>query len=315
LHDIVDKLSAPIIVYKDLRMGLSELMQQPFEGVMPHFLHKSRHLVWLVALGTVVKYMARAYFYSFFLLFILGIGGVWRRLRKDQRILYLALTALAVFMVFYLHVIQTWMMFDRFWANFMLPAFVMIGFGLKKTVSIFTTKGRMKNRTALIIICLLILCCTLTKDLRSQEADKIVYKEIGEMIAQREGNRRAIKIVKSLRTPDWTAFYANLRYRGAPCPSTHFGMLPTPFDQTVFKDYETLIGYLKQNNADYFLWEEKAWPPGGFDFLTQKDPKDLLQIGAWRHPDAGQIILFDVRPSGTVQAPFRTAMTAIPVPE
>ena len=99
LYELVDKLSAPIIAYENLRSGLSELMIQPFEGVMPHFLHKARHLVWLVALGTVVKYMISAYFYLFFIIFILGLGGVWPRLKEDRRILYLSLIALSAFML------------------------------------------------------------------------------------------------------------------------------------------------------------------------------------------------------------------------
>jgi len=67
-----------------------------------------------------------------------------------------------------------------------------------------------------------------------------------------------------------------------------------PFDEAVFKDYAVFIGYLKENNIPYFLWEETAWPGSGFDFMARKDPHDLLEIGAWRHSDSGRIILFEV---------------------
>jgi hypothetical protein len=147
---------------------------------------------------------------------------------------------------------------------------------------------------ALSILCLLILVCALPKDLKSREADKTIYREIGEWLAHREGNHREIRIVKSLRTPDWSAFYANLNYRGAPCPRTHFGMEPESFDEVVFKDYEVFIGYLKRNHIPYFLWEEKVWPIDGFDFLNQRKPDDLEKLGSWHHPDAGKIILYRV---------------------
>jgi hypothetical protein len=294
LNDIVDKLSAPVLAYEALRSGLEGLMEHPLDGVTPHFLHKTRELVWLVALGTLVKYMIKAYFYLFFILFILGLGSVWHRLREDRRILYLSFAAVSLFVVFYLHVIQTWMMFDRFWAIFMLPAFMVVGFGLQKGVFLLTSGLRLKKSMALSILSLLILLCALPKDLKSREADKTIYKEIGELIAHREGNDREIRIVKSLRTPDWSAFYANLDYRGVDCPRTHFGMEPEPFDEVVFKDYEVFIGYLKTNNIPYFLWEEKVWPTDGFDFLNQREPGDLEKLGSWYHPDVGKIILYGV---------------------
>jgi len=294
LKEVVQKLSAPIIAYEALRAGLAQLMTQHLEGAMPHFLHKTRHLVWLVALGTVVKYMIRAYFYLFFIILLLGLGGLWQEMKADRRIFYLSLAALSAFVLLYLHVLQMWMMFDRFWGIFMLPACVLIGFGLQKTLFLMTTRYRVTHLTALSIVCLLILACSLPKDLKFKEADKIVYKEIGEMIAHREGNAREIKIVKSLRTPNWTPFYANLNYEGAPCPKTDFGIESSQFDETVFKDYEGFVGYLKKNNVTYFLWEEGAWPKNGFDFLITKDPQDFMEIGVWRHPDTGRMILFKV---------------------
>jgi 4-amino-4-deoxy-L-arabinose transferase-like glycosyltransferase len=307
LHDIVDKLSAPFIAYEALRAGLvelrlAELMRQPLEAVMPHFLHKARNMVWLVGLGTLIKYMIRAYFYFFFILFLLGLGGVWRRLREDRRIAYLSLLSLSAFILFYLHVIQTWMMFDRFWAIFMLPAFVVIGFGVQKTVLIMKSKCRLKTSTALFIACLLILICALPKDLKGREADKIVYKQMGEFIAEREGSDREIRILKSLRTPNWISFYANLNYEGAACPTTNFDMEAIPFEETVFKDYDAFVRYLKKGGITYFLWEEKAWPACGFNFLDRKRPDHLKEIGAWHHPDTGRVILYKVVPQGSAQA-------------
>ncbi len=294
LYEIVSKLSAPIIAYENLRSGLAEFMIQPLEGVMPHFLHKARHLVWLVALGTVVKYMISAYFYLFFIIFVLGLGGIWHKLKEDRRILYLSLIAISAFMLLYLHVIQTWMMFNRFWTIFMLACFLAIGFGLEKSALFITSKFHLKKSTALALLCFLILAVALPKNLKPKEADKIVFKEIGELIAHREGNEKVAKIVKSLRTPNWTAFYANLDYEGAPCPKTDFGIEHTRFDDIVFRNYEGFIGYLKKNGVRYFLWEERAWPKRGFDFLNRKGLKDFKKIGAWSHPDTGRIVLFEV---------------------
>jgi hypothetical protein len=305
VHDMVHKLWAPIISYEVLRTDLAELMKQPLEGVIPHFLHKARNMVWLVALGTVVRYMIRAYFYLFFIFFVLGLGGMRHRLREDRRILYLCVLSLSVVILFYVHVLQTWMMFDRFWAIFIIPAFVVMGFGVHKARIIMIEKWHLNPSIAFFIMCLLILVCTLPKDLRGREADKMVYKRIGEHIAEREGGGKEIRILKSLRTPNWTPFYANLGYEGVSCPMIDFGMEAPQFEETVFKDYDAFVHYLRKGDIGYFLWEETAWPEGGFNFLDRKHPDHLKEMGSWHHADAGRLILYQVvkkrsDPSGAI---------------
>lgn len=294
LNEIVDKLSGPMVAYETLRDGLRELMRQPLDGVMPHFLHKARNMVWLVALGTLVRYMLRAYFYFFFIFFLLGLGDVSRRLREDPRISYLSFLFLSAFLLLYMHVIQTWMMFDRFWAIFMLPGFVVVGFGVQKGVLLLNTRCRLKISTALLLVSFLILACTLPKDLQPRETDKVVYREIGSFIAEMEGNDKEIRILKSLRTPNWIPFYANINYEGVSCPKIDFGMDEALFEERVFKDYDTLIRYLGEGEIDYFLWEEKAWPEGTFNLSATQHLKDLETIRAWHHPDMGKMVLYKV---------------------
>jgi hypothetical protein len=269
-------------------------MAQPLTGSVPHFLHKARHLVWLIALGTLVKYMISAYFYLPFIIFTLGLGGIWQGIKEDRRVLYLSLIAFSVFLLLYLHVIQAWMMFDRFWTTFMLASFLAIGFGLEKSVLLMKSKFHLEQSTALALLCFLILAVALPKNLKPSEKDKVVFKEIGAFISAREGNDKVTKVVKSLRTPNWTPFYANLEYEGAPCPMTDFGFEPTVFEDIVFKDYDNFIRRLRDEGIKYFLWEEKAWPKGGFDFLTVKNRHDLKALGTWSHPDTGKLILFSL---------------------
>ncbi len=290
LQELVTKLSAPMAAYETLRAGLAELMnQQPADEVMPHFLHKTRNMVWLVALGTLFKYMIRAYFYVFFIPLILGLGGVWQSLKENRHMLYLSLMAVSAFFLLYLHVLQTWTMFDRFWAIFMLPAVGVIGFGLQKTVYMLRTRCGLKDWMVLPLLCFLILACTLPKDLKPKEADKLVYKHMGEVMAQREGNDQVIKIAKSLYTPNWTPFYANLHHKGAPCPLGSLDLTPL-----TGKGYERFVHTLKTNGFDYFLWEEKFWPKDGFDFLAEQNDRDFTKLGEWRHPDRGRIILYHI---------------------
>jgi len=294
LSEVGKKFSAPFIEYETLRSNLSELMAQPLTENVPQFLHKARHLIWLIALGTLVKYMIRAYFYLPFILFLLGLGGMWRRLKEDRRVLYFSLIASCVFILLYLHVIQKWMMFDRFWSIFILVCFLAFGFGLEKSALLIRSRFHLKQSTALVLLCFLVLAVALPKNLKAREEDKVVFKEIGELIAHREGKENVTKIVKSLRTPNWTPFYANLKYEGAPCPMINFGLKETEFEETMFKSYGRFVHRLRKESVKYFLWEERAWPKSGFDFLKTKNQRDLKELGTWSHPDTGKLILFSL---------------------
>lgn len=286
---ITAKFSAPMIEYKNLRVSLTELMNQPIEENLKHFLHKARHLVWLVALGTIVKYAVRAYFYPFFFIFIIGLGGIWGRIKGDRRILYLAFTAVSALILLYMHALQTWMMFNRFFAIFICPSFIFVGFGLEKIIHFFRSRFHLKESVALSILCLLIVACSLPKNLKPREADKIVFKEIGELIADREGNNRKIQVAAPTQTPSWISFYANLKYKGAPCPQKN-----NDLENIIGKSYEEFVQNLKRREIRYFLWEEKHWPSHRFDFMNRWNPKDFIKLGEWKHLDTGRLILFSV---------------------
>ncbi len=230
----------------------------------------------------------RAYFYPFFLIFIIGLGGVWRKIKEDRRILYLTSIADSALILLYIHVLQTWMMFDRFFAIFIFPSFIFVGFGLEKIIHFFRSRFHLKESIALSILCLLILICALPKNLKPREADKLVFKRIGELIAEREGNSQVIAITAphSIR---WISFYANVKYKGAPCPERNHDI-----ENIIGKNYGEFVQNLKRRGIRYFLWEEKYWPRYRFDFINRKNLKDFLSLGHWRHPDTGKLILFRV---------------------
>jgi len=288
-HEVTAKFTAPMVEYKNLRATLAELMNQPSEGNLPAFLHKSRSLIWLIALGTLLRYAVRAYFYPFFPIFIIGLGGIWARIKGDQRVLYLAFLAISALVLLYMHVLQTWMMFERFWAIFILPSFIVIGFGLEKIIAFFRARLNLRESIMLSILCLLILACALPKNLRPREADKIVFKQIGELIADREGNNKEIRIATSMHSIRWVSFYANLNYKGAPCPEKNYDL-----ENLIGKSYREFVMNLKMRAIRYFLWEEKHWPKQGSYVLDTGNMKDFVRLGAWSHPDTGSLILFEV---------------------
>jgi hypothetical protein len=216
----------------------------------------------------------------------MGLGGVWGRIKRDKHILYLALIAVSALILLYMHVLHTWMMFTRFLAIFIFPSFIVIGLGLEKIIHFFSSRFNLKESIALSILCFLILTCALPKNLKPRETDKLVFKEIGELIAKREGNAHKITVASSI---SWISFYANLKYKGALCPTEY-----TDLERLAGDSYEKFLRNLKQDGIRYFLWEERRWPQERFDFIKTKNPEDFMKLGEWRHPDTGSLILFKV---------------------
>jgi hypothetical protein len=185
-----------------------------------------------------------------------------------------------------MHVLQTWMMFDRFLAIFIIPSFIFVGFGLEKIIHFLRSKFNLRAHIALPIICLLILAFALPKNLKPRETDKIVFKDIGELIAMREGSAHKTTVASSI---PWISFYANLKYKGALCPTEY-----TDLERLAGDSYEKFLRNLKQDGIRYFLWEERRWPQERFDFIKRLNLKDFMELGRWSHPDTGLLILFQV---------------------
>ncbi|MBW2078626.1 MAG: glycosyltransferase family 39 protein, partial [Deltaproteobacteria bacterium] len=203
IHEIKARVSAPLIQFQNLRAQLSELMNQTPGSTVPGFLHKARNLAWLVALGTIVKYAVSAYFYPFFLLFLIGLAGIWAKVRRDRRIRYLAVLSASALILLYLYVLQSWMMFNRLLALFILPSFILVGFGLERTIGFLQARFKVREYIAVTVVCILMLACALPKSLNPRETDKLVFKQIGQLIAEKEGNDKEIKVATALPLIRW----------------------------------------------------------------------------------------------------------------
>ena len=288
LEEIGDKLSEPLVQYKNLRAGLKDLATHTPDGELPYFLQKARNMIWLVALGTVTKHAVDAYFYPFFVLFLVGLPGAIKKLKEDPHVLYLALNSVFALLLLYVHLMQTWMIFHRFAVLFLLPSFIFLGFGMERMIQFLQTRFNLKVPVTLFVVAILILICSLPKNLQLNESDKLVFKEIGQLIADLEGNDHEIGVAAA---SSWTmghvSFYANLKYEGAVCPLKYINI-----EQLAKNSDDTFLSNLKKAGVEYFLWEERSWSKKRLDFLKRQTPKSLIEIGRWSHADTGRLILF-----------------------
>lgn len=287
--EVLDKPSAVLAGYKTLRQNLSGLIQQPVMGSLELFLERARNLVWFIALGTLASYVIQTFFYPFFLPFLLGLPGIAQKTRNDLRIAYLVFLSLSALALLYFHILHTWVIALRFVVIFMFPSFICMAYGIDRLLAFFTLRWRLTRRSAVALVCLAVLAFGLSKDLGSRERDKVVFRQMGELIARHEGKACVIHVASSLHLLRWLSFYANLNYPGAPCPQPY-----SDFDALVGTDYAGFVQNLKRENVTYFVWEEKRWPPKTFNFEKEVGPDHFEALGSWNHPDSGRIVLYRV---------------------
>jgi len=282
-------LSSPFAGYEHLRAGLAELKDQPLGSIQPFYIEWVRHLVWFIALGILLTSVVEAFFYPFFLVFIIGLVGIWERVKKDIRIPYFAFIAIGALIILYIFILGFPTMSTRYLMLFLLPSFVFIGFGLEKIVSFLRSRFHLRESVAFSLICLLILACALPKNLKLRETDKLVFREVGELIAHKEGNKKEIQVATSLHSIRWISFYANAGHKGAPCPEKNYDL-----ENILGSSHEEFVRNLRERGISYFLWEEKHWPKESASYIERQNPGDFVKIGTWSHPDTGKLILFKV---------------------
>jgi len=288
-QEMIGFLSSPFTEYEYLRVGLDSLKDYAQGPVKPYYIDWVRHLVWFIALGILLTSVVWAFFYPFFLVFIIGLLGIWERLKKDRPTLYFAFLGIGALIVLYMFILRSQMMSTRFLVLFLLPSSIFIGFGVEKITLFFRSRFHLRESLVISILCLLILACALPKNLKPRETDKLVFKEIGEFIAEREGNAQEIKVSTSLPLIRWISFYANLGFRGAPCPERNYDLV----DSSNW-GYDTFVGKLKGRGIQYVLWDERHWPKDSLESMSAQGSKDFIRIGTWSHPDTGKLILFKV---------------------
>ncbi len=291
LSEIPVRLARALDGYRTVSANLTGLILQPPDGIPADFFDHVRDIFWFVGFGVLLQNALEAYYYPFFLIFLLGWRGIGKRIRTDGRVAFFVALILAAFAFLYLFVYIDWQMDNRWLAPMVLSSFPIMGFGVERVLSFLRGRCRMTPAGAAALLCLLVLVAALPKDLRPRGEDKGVYKAIGMTIARHEGNAREIPILTlDGSTTRWIAFYANLGVPGAPCPDAYY---PTLYDPGT--GYAQFIDMVRRNGFRYVVWMEKRWPRDRFDWNRADDRRDLKPMGRWRHRDVGEIRLYEVR--------------------
>lgn len=290
-HEIAGKFIEPIRQYQKMAQSLKDLAWSSPNPFMEFFLPEARNLIWLIALGTLLNRFLEAFFYPFVVFYVLGLSGIHKKIRSDSRLLYLAILTVSGLALLYMHTLQTWMLYYRFFGIVMIPSAIFCAFGLERLLKILPVRLSVRPTTVFFAVFLLIIGVSLPKNLKSPDPDKSVFIRIGETVFQNtpaSGASSGARIATSRHTQIWISFYANIHLPGTvPCPLDLTNCWESyPDDPDQFKDR------IRQNNINFVLWEEKHWP---FNSFTLSDPavfKTYKELGRWYHSDTGKMILY-----------------------
>jgi hypothetical protein len=279
----------PIKHYKHIRAELRQLTVQFRNDILALFLPEARNLTWLIALGTLLSRALEAYFLPYFMLLLAGLGGIWKNVKQHQSVAYLFVLLVSGTVFLYLIILGFWILEYRWLALIIIPSFPFLGFGIERILRFLQAKWRLRESLALVLLCLFILVSALPKNLQPRREDKLVFKEIGGFIAQKENSPKEIIISTSRATQQWISFYANLNTTKAPC--TKYSDICWDYFAS---DYVHLVKQLRKKSVQYFIWVERHWPVDQFDFLSAPYRQDFKQLGVWRHVDTGRMILYEL---------------------
>ena len=124
----------------------------------------------------------------------------------------------------------------------------------------------------------------LPKNMQHYRAEKVVFREIGEFVAQKEGVDKVVKIAGFFKRVSFINVFANLEVEDSPC---HRHKLPDNFHEM------NLLFELKKRGYDYFVWDEKYCNVKELQFFRQaaKQP-GVVEVGSWQGKKLGKMILF-----------------------
>jgi hypothetical protein len=287
-QDVVYKGFGSYTAYNGLRSTLKALATYSATAFDRAFFTHARSLLWWIALGSLLTYIVKALSYPFFVIYLAGLTDLVGHLKKDKKAVYLSCISLASLLILYVHLLHSWQIYTRFMAPFLFSSVIVVGCGLERVIRFAHQRLNLRYSVALAIVGLLIIASALPKSLGPREKDKLVFRELGEIIAIREGNEKAVKVLASSYSVAWISFYANVNFPGAVCP------VSDELNEFVERDYAGFVQKLKKAKLNYFVLEERRWPRNTFDIKREIKEKDFEEIGTRYHPTTGEMRLYKI---------------------
>lgn len=276
----------PFKNYQSLDAAVGLLIENS-SGHIHEFLRRTQEGIWLVPIGALIICILEKFFYPYVLIWLWGFGNCAWLLRKRPANFFLASTFVAL-IVLYLHLINTWMIFDRFLSILILPGILFVANGCKNIISYMQSKFKIQKSTAFILLAAFIIVFGLGKNLRPRYEEKGIFTQIGATIRQHKVPGQVARIAApSNGDYERVFFYANLDWPGAPCDKAYIGK--------IHQDYSEFVATLKEEGIRYVLYSDDDWPKKQIDLLNLNYEEDFKIIGKWLYEDSENFYLLTLK--------------------
>lgn len=249
-----------------------------FELIGTDLIHKS-----LDFLIIIFKKSSKLNYEFFFPILIAGFLTIRKEVKRMPQFSFFVFLFVLSLMSLYFFYLKIGVMSSRYAALIMLPAYVFIGSGIENIIAV-TRRKNVREKTIIIMLCLYIIVTATPHNLKHKREDKIVLKNIGQYISEKENNRPVTLMAHDPRI----MFYTNLDTLGRECAHTFLG-----YDHLLTLPYRDLPSWLKEKNVQYFIWDDRSWRHAPYDFLTNVQAEHFAEINQW-DTDERTFIAFEV---------------------
>jgi len=291
ISDFGTRLGMPLKNYIALGTDIENFKNTipPMHYQLREFLPNAGNFAWVIALCTFLNHFLEGLFYPFCLVLLLGLKGSWQKLTAEKFPAYLVLLIIAGSLLLLGHIVTWWNFDARFLALVIFPLFLFTGYGLENGINYLENKLQARKMSAYVLIFVLILVAGLPKNLQSREKDKLVFKQVGTYVADREHQNSGHVTILSSGTIRQVNFYANYSK-----PELILPELDSLY-MVAGNNCEAFYKYLQKSKTDYFLWEEKFWLSQPYSPTACTHQNNIEELKRWHHPDTGQMILYKVK--------------------
>ena len=283
-NKIYSELTQFTTQYKEVRDQLKVLSKEHPDN-FGEFLHGVRNIIWAIPLAMIFSTILEGYFYPYALFFFLGFVGIKSKWQKKGNMGYFVCLIASGVGVLYIHLLKTWLIYNRFLSILLFPSFLFIGFGIENALRFLKMKCRFSSLTAAVWAVVFIVAFGLGKNVRPNHEDKVVYRQAGEIIASQKQKNQMVEIAGVHSTVyEWVFFYAHRYFPGPLCAKNLRTKVP--------KHYADLVEGMRTAGVRYLFFEENQWTQKGVNLKAAPYQQDFDVLGQWHHKDTGSLMLW-----------------------
>lgn len=283
---IFGAISSLLDSYPTMYKELKTLSQIAPIGVVKRLLAEVPNFLWLLIPAILIKQFIRTLVYVPLIFVVVGVSTCLKN--RSPVINYSLILSICVFTVIGCNYMLTGIADGRFFIQALIAMIPVLGIGIISSIDLLK-KAKFEPKKGYILLGFGMVFISIISIIKYSEADKLVFKEIGDFIQQNSTYEDPKILAFSTETITVSYFYAT---KGTKPQASFKGEDGRLF--TNICDYNSFLSYIRKFKINYIIWDEKHWPQNCFDFVSKVTNDRFRLLGIWEHKTTGKILLAEV---------------------